>query len=76
MHACDIMEDAAIAFGYDNIPMTIPKSSTIAEQVGGCVWVGGCMWVGGRVELCGQRRKEVCGCSCRCGCVWVCEFTL
>ncbi|XP_076472413.1 phenylalanine--tRNA ligase beta subunit-like [Babylonia areolata] len=32
MHACDIMEDAAIAFGYDNIPMTIPSCNTIAEQ--------------------------------------------
>ena len=33
MHACDIMEDAAIAFGYDNIRMTLPHSNTIAEQV-------------------------------------------
>ena len=33
MHACDIMEDAAIAFGYENIPMTLPQSNTIAEQV-------------------------------------------
>ncbi|KAL8581835.1 hypothetical protein ACOMHN_010209 [Nucella lapillus] len=32
MHACDIMEDAAIAFGYDNIPKTIPNCNTIAEQ--------------------------------------------
>lgn len=32
MHVCDIMEDAAIAYGYDNIRMTLPKSNTIAEQ--------------------------------------------
>lgn len=32
MHACDIMEDAAIAYGYDNISMTIPDCNTIAEQ--------------------------------------------
>lgn len=32
MHTCDIMEDAAIAFGFNNIPMTFPGSHTIAEQ--------------------------------------------
>lgn len=29
-HACDIMEDVAIAYGFNRIPKSIPKSSTIA----------------------------------------------
>lgn len=33
IHACDIIEDAAIAYGYNNIQMTIPKTYTIANQV-------------------------------------------
>ncbi|XP_075717537.1 phenylalanine--tRNA ligase beta subunit [Rhinoderma darwinii] len=32
IHACDIVEDAAVAFGYNNIQMTIPKTYTIANQ--------------------------------------------
>ncbi|XP_038606045.1 phenylalanine--tRNA ligase beta subunit isoform X1 [Tachyglossus aculeatus] len=32
IHACDIVEDAAIAYGYNNIQMTIPKTYTIANQ--------------------------------------------
>uniref|UniRef100_A0A1B6DE20 Phenylalanine--tRNA ligase beta subunit n=1 Tax=Clastoptera arizonana TaxID=38151 RepID=A0A1B6DE20_9HEMI len=32
IHAVDIYEDAAIAFGYNNIVKTIPKTSTIANQ--------------------------------------------
>ena len=30
-HACDVMEDVAIAYGFNNIPQSIPKSSTIAS---------------------------------------------
>lgn len=33
IHACDIIEDAAIAYGYNNIQMTVPKMYTIANQV-------------------------------------------
>lgn len=33
IHKCDIMEDIGIAFGYDNIVKTLPKSATIATQV-------------------------------------------
>lgn len=33
IHACDIIEDVAIAFGYNNIKMTLPCSATIGEQV-------------------------------------------
>lgn len=33
IHACDIVEDAAVAYGFNNIPMTIPKTYTIANQV-------------------------------------------
>nr|XP_033815551.1 phenylalanine--tRNA ligase beta subunit [Geotrypetes seraphini] len=33
IHACDIVEDAAIAYGYNNIQMTIPKTYTIANQI-------------------------------------------
>ncbi|RMC02183.1 hypothetical protein DUI87_21350 [Hirundo rustica rustica] len=32
IHACDIVEDAAIAYGYNNIQMVIPKTYTIANQ--------------------------------------------
>ncbi|KNC87155.1 phenylalanyl-tRNA synthetase beta chain [Sphaeroforma arctica JP610] len=30
LHACDIMEDVGIAYGYDNIKMTIPDFQTVA----------------------------------------------
>lgn len=33
IHACDIYEDVAIAYGYNNIEKTLPKALTIAEQV-------------------------------------------
>ncbi|XP_062988287.1 phenylalanine--tRNA ligase beta subunit [Elgaria multicarinata webbii] len=33
IHACDIIEDAAIAYGYNNIQMTVPKTYTIANQL-------------------------------------------
>jgi len=33
IHACDIYEDIAIAFGYNNIEERIPKTSTIAHQL-------------------------------------------
>ncbi|XP_076320499.1 phenylalanine--tRNA ligase beta subunit isoform X4 [Tachypleus tridentatus] len=32
IHSCDIMEDVAIAYGYNNIKMSIPHTATIAEQ--------------------------------------------
>jgi phenylalanyl-tRNA synthetase beta chain len=33
IHACDIMEDAAMAYGFNNIPRTTPRTYTIANQV-------------------------------------------
>lgn len=33
IHACDIMEDAAIAYGFNNITHTTPRTYTIANQV-------------------------------------------
>lgn len=33
IHAADIIEDVAIAHGYDNIKKTIPNTNTTAEQV-------------------------------------------
>ena len=33
LHGCDIMEDVAIAYGFNNITMTIPKTSCVAKQV-------------------------------------------
>uniref|UniRef100_A0A7N6AF16 Phenylalanine--tRNA ligase beta subunit n=1 Tax=Anabas testudineus TaxID=64144 RepID=A0A7N6AF16_ANATE len=33
IHACDIMEDAAIAYGFNNIPRTTPRTYTIANQL-------------------------------------------
>ncbi|KAB0401969.1 hypothetical protein E2I00_012992, partial [Balaenoptera physalus] len=32
IHACDIIEDAAIAYGYNNIQMTLPKTYTIDNE--------------------------------------------
>ncbi|XP_006008677.1 phenylalanine--tRNA ligase beta subunit isoform X2 [Latimeria chalumnae] len=32
IHACDIVEDVAIAYGFNNIQRTIPKTYTIANQ--------------------------------------------
>lgn len=32
LHACDILEDVAIAYGYNNIEKTIPKVVTIGSQ--------------------------------------------
>lgn len=32
IHACDIYEDIAVAYGYNNIQKTIPYFSTIAEE--------------------------------------------
>ncbi len=33
LHACDIYEDVAIAFGYNNIERTLPRSMTIGKQL-------------------------------------------
>lgn len=30
LHACDIMEDVAIAYGYDNLPKRVPNVNTVA----------------------------------------------
>ncbi|PSN33654.1 Phenylalanine--tRNA ligase beta subunit [Blattella germanica] len=32
IHACDIYEDVAVAYGYNNIKKTMPKTSTIGAQ--------------------------------------------
>lgn len=31
LHECDIMEDAAIAYGFDHLPHTFPKTNTVAK---------------------------------------------
>lgn len=33
LHPCDIMEDAAVAYGYNRIPRTFPRSSTIGNPM-------------------------------------------
>lgn len=33
IHECDIMEDAAIAFGFNNLPKTFPGSNTVAQAL-------------------------------------------
>lgn len=33
IHSCDIMEDAAIAYGFNNITHTLPRTYTVANQV-------------------------------------------
>ncbi|KAJ7276528.1 hypothetical protein B0H12DRAFT_1041622 [Mycena haematopus] len=30
-HECDIMEDAAIAYGFNNLPLTFPATSTVGQ---------------------------------------------
>lgn len=45
IHACDIIEDAAMAYGFNNIARTTPRTYTIANQVpadppqSGLVWL-------------------------------------
>lgn len=36
IHACDIYEDIAIAYGYNKIVKTIPRTSTISKEVEEC----------------------------------------
>ena len=33
LHACDIMEDVAIAFGFDNVPRRFPPTNTMGQQL-------------------------------------------
>lgn len=33
LHECDVIEDVAIAFGFNNIPRTIPKTATTGSQL-------------------------------------------
>jgi phenylalanyl-tRNA synthetase beta chain len=31
LHECDIMEDAAIAYGFNNLPRKLPRTNTVAK---------------------------------------------
>lgn len=33
LHECDIMEDVAVAFGFDNLPKTFPATNTVAAPL-------------------------------------------
>ncbi|CAG8554504.1 10339_t:CDS:2, partial [Diversispora eburnea] len=33
LHACDIMEDVTIAYGFNNIPKTMPSSATVGKAL-------------------------------------------
>ena len=33
MHECDLMEDAAIAYGFNNLPDAFPPTSTVAQPL-------------------------------------------
>lgn len=33
LHACDIVEDVGIAYGYNNIPLTTPQSHTLGQAL-------------------------------------------
>lgn len=33
LHECDIMEDAAIAYGFNNLPKTFLRTSTVAQPL-------------------------------------------
>ena len=41
LHACDVVEDVAIAYGYNNIQKQIPPIGVIAVQVGQSTEAGG-----------------------------------
>eukprot|EP01090_Pellita_catalonica_P018220 TRINITY_DN579_c0_g1_i1.p1 TRINITY_DN579_c0_g1~~TRINITY_DN579_c0_g1_i1.p1 ORF type:complete len:642 (-),score=122.35 TRINITY_DN579_c0_g1_i1:35-1729(-) len=32
LHPCDVAEDVAIAFGYNNLALTVPRASTVGKQ--------------------------------------------
>ena len=53
IHACDIMEDAAMAYGFNNIPRTTPGTYTVANQV--CVCVCWCVFTSSisALNICG-----------------------
>lgn len=31
LHECDIMEDAAIAYGFNSLPQSMPTTNTVAK---------------------------------------------
>ncbi|KAL4440220.1 hypothetical protein ABPG75_003221 [Micractinium tetrahymenae] len=33
LHACDVMEDVAIAYGYNNLVKTVPKTVTVGKEL-------------------------------------------
>lgn len=33
LHECDVMEDAAIAYGFNNLPRTFPPTNTVAQPL-------------------------------------------
>ncbi|CEH14841.1 phenylalanyl-trna synthetase subunit beta [Ceraceosorus bombacis] len=33
MHECDLMEDVAVAYGFDNLPRRFPKTNTVAQPL-------------------------------------------
>lgn len=33
IHACDVVEDVAISYGYNNITFTVPETNTVANQL-------------------------------------------
>ncbi|KAI7840445.1 hypothetical protein COHA_005871 [Chlorella ohadii] len=33
LHACDVMEDVAIAYGYNNLVRTVPKTTTVGREL-------------------------------------------
>ncbi|PWZ01133.1 putative FRS1-phenylalanyl-tRNA synthetase, beta subunit, cytosolic [Testicularia cyperi] len=33
LHECDLMEDVAVAFGFDNLPKTFPSTNTVAAPL-------------------------------------------
>ena len=33
LHACDVMEDVAIAFGFNNLPKQVPKTVTVGKEL-------------------------------------------
>ena len=63
IHECDIIEDVAIAYGFNEIAKKLPRTNTIAQQV--CLKLS-------HFVLCVYVRVCVCMCVCVRVCAHVC----
>ena len=66
IHECDIIEDVAIAYGFNEIAKRLPRTNTIAQQV--CVKY--------TLEGCACVCVYVCMCVSVCVSVYVCVVSM